>query len=69
MLDQSLQCLTMSRAATWHAGDTSTGILIGMQLPPETDGAFDEAKAQLADGFTFDELAGEARQVFNMFVS
>ena len=40
-----------------------------MQLPPETEPAFNKAKEQLRENYTFDELAGEARNVFNMFIS
>ncbi|KAK9812160.1 hypothetical protein WJX73_001112 [Symbiochloris irregularis] len=50
-------------------GNTSTGILIGMQVPPETSEAFAAAQAALGDDFVFSELHGDARQVFDMFIS
>lgn len=51
------------------AGNTSTGILIGMQIPPETQEAFSAAQSALGEDFIFSELHGDARQVFDMFIS
>ena len=51
------------------SGNTSTGILIGMQIAPESDDQFRAAEAALGEDYSFAELAGDARQVFDMFIS
>jgi hypothetical protein len=38
------------------------------QVPPEEDKVFRRAARELKDEFTFEELDGEARRVFNMFI-
>ena len=63
---QSAAQLTRQASA---AGETSTGMLLGLQLPPDTADAFAAAQHELKDAFVFEELAGEALQVFNMFIS
>ena len=40
-----------------------------MQVPPESAQLFQEAQAALGEDYTFAELAGDARQVFDMFIS
>ena len=52
-----------------RAGNRSTKLLIGMQVPPAEQEHFAAAQAQLADDYTFEELSGQARQVFAMFIS
>ena len=51
------------------SGNTSTSILIGMQVPPETEEAFKAAQRALGDEFDFTELDDNARQMFDMFIS
>ena len=43
--------------------------LVGMQVPPSDEAAFAEAQSTLRDEFQFDELSGDARDVFDMFIS
>ena len=50
-------------------GETSTAMLLGVQLPPETAEAFSAALHELKDSYVFEELSGDALQVFNMFIS
>jgi hypothetical protein len=52
-----------------RAGNRSTKLLIGMQVPPREEAAFAAAQAELALEYTFEELSGEALQVFAMFIS
>lgn len=42
--------------------------MLGLQVPPEQDKAFRKATKVLQDEFTFEELSGEERRVFNMFI-
>lgn len=44
-------------------------MLLGVQLPPDTAEAFTAALGELTDSYVFDELDGDALQVFNMFIS
>ena len=44
-------------------------MLLGLQLPPDTADAFAAALRELKDAYVFEELAGDALQVFNMFIS
>jgi hypothetical protein len=43
-------------------------VLAALQVPPEDARDFRRAQRQLADEFTFEELSGEARRVFDMFI-
>lgn len=51
------------------SGNTSTSILIGIQVPPETEADFEAAQEKLGSGFDFSELEDNARQMFDMFIS
>lgn len=51
------------------SGNTSTSILVGIQVPPETEKAFKAAQNALGDEFDFTELDDKARQMFDMFIS
>jgi len=51
------------------SGNRSTSILIGIQVPPETEESFAAAQRELGDEFIFSELAENARQMFDMFIS
>ena len=57
------------RCGLLRAGNRSTKLLIGMQVPPAEHERFAAAQAQLAEDYTFEELSGEARRVFAMFIS
>ena len=39
-----------------------------LQVPPDQDKAFRKSTRELRDEFTFEELDGDARRVFNMFI-
>ena len=51
------------------SGNRSSVILIGIQVPPDTEASFLAAQQALGDEFTFSELAEEARNLFDMFIS
>ncbi len=51
------------------AGNRSTKLLIGIQVPPHQEESFAAAQEQLSADYTFEELSGKARQVFMMFIS
>lgn len=42
--------------------------MLGMQVPPEQDRAFRKVQRALQDEFTFEELDGAERRVFDMFI-
>ncbi len=44
-------------------------LLVGVQVPPASEAAFAAAQAALASEYTFAELSGESRRVFDMFLS
>eukprot|EP00891_Asterochloris_glomerata_P009871 jgi/Astpho2/9871/Aster-08331 len=50
-------------------GNRSSQGLLGLQIPPRGMAALQRVTEGLAPDFSFTELAGEARQVFNMFIS
>lgn len=52
-----------------HAGNRSTKLLIGIQVPLAQKESFAAAQEQLSPEYTFEELSGKARQVFMMFIS
>ena len=51
------------------SGNRASGILLGIQLPPAERTEFAEATAALGSEFSFTELSGTARDVFEMFIS
>lgn len=52
-----------------NTGNRESYVMLGMQVPPEQDRAFRKVQRSLQDEFTFEELDGEERRVFNMFIS
>ncbi|KAK9824814.1 hypothetical protein WJX81_000970 [Elliptochloris bilobata] len=52
-----------------RTGNRSTVLLVGIQVPPASNVAFAAAQAALAGDYTFSELSGESRRVFDMFLS
>lgn len=51
------------------AGNRSTKLLIGFQVPPYEEDKFAAAQKELAEDYIFEELGGKARKVFDMFIS
>lgn len=51
-----------------NTGNRESYVMLGMQVPPEQDRAFRKVQRALQDEFTFEELGGEERRVFNMFI-
>ena len=51
------------------SGNRSTSILVGIQVPPDTEAAFIAAQEKLGSDFDFSELEDNARQMFDMFIS
>eukprot|EP00882_Tetradesmus_deserticola_P010527 GHRQ01011120.1.p2 GENE.GHRQ01011120.1~~GHRQ01011120.1.p2 ORF type:complete len:121 (+),score=37.26 GHRQ01011120.1:73-435(+) len=49
-------------------GNRQSYVMLGLQVPPEQGKAWRKATKSLQDEFTFEELAGEERRVFNMFI-
>lgn len=49
-------------------GNRESSVLLGLQVPAADEPLFLTALQQLADNFTFDELGGEARRIFDMFI-
>jgi threonine dehydratase len=52
-----------------NTGNRESYVMLGMQVPPEQDRAFKKVQKALQDEFSFEELDGEERRVFNMFIS
>ena len=50
------------------AGTRSSGVLLGVQVPPEDGPEFEAAVVGLSADFTFNEMSGKARHVFDMFI-
>lgn len=50
------------------SGNRSSQVLLGLQLPPSERAAFAEATAALGDEFSFGELSGAAKGIFEMFI-
>lgn len=61
-----MPCMTFTSGP---AGNRSSQGLLGLQIPPRGMAALQRVTEGLAPDFSFTELAGEARQVFNMFIS
>lgn len=51
-----------------NTGNRESYVMLGMQVPPEQDRAFRKVQRALQDEFSFEELGGEERRVFNMFI-
>ena len=51
------------------SGNRSTSILLGIQVPPETEHDFAAAQELLGEEFSFSELSNDAKKVFDMFIS
>jgi threonine dehydratase len=49
-------------------GNRESYVMLGLQVPPEQDKAWRKVTKVLQDEFTFEELGGEERRVFNMFI-
>ena len=43
-------------------------MLLGLQLPPSERAAFTKATAALGEEFSFSELSGAAKGIFEMFI-
>ena len=50
------------------AGNRTSQALLGLQLVPGQQTAFDEVTQELEAEFTFTTLPDDARRVFNMFI-
>jgi threonine dehydratase len=51
-----------------NTGNRESNVLLGLQIPPWQETAFAQSTEKLSDEFTFTELGGEARKVFDMFI-
>jgi threonine dehydratase len=51
-----------------RTGNRSSGVLLGVQVPPDETSAFSEALAGLEGEYVFTEVSGRAREVFKMFL-
>jgi threonine dehydratase len=51
-----------------NTGNQQSYVMLGLQVAPDTDKAFKKVLKSLQDEFTFEELGGEERKVFNMFI-
>lgn len=51
-----------------NTGNRESYVMLGLQVAPEQSKAFKKATKVLQDEFTFEELSGEERRVFNMFI-
>jgi threonine dehydratase len=52
-----------------NTGNRESYVMLGMQVPPEQDKTFRKVQRALQDEFSFEELDGEERRVFNMFIA
>ena len=53
-----------------NTGNRESSVLLGVQVPPDQDGAFKKMRrALLRDEFAFAELAPDERRVFDMFIT
>lgn len=50
-------------------GNSESYVLLGVQVPPSMELQFADTVAQLRPEFNFNELAGQTRAVFDMFIS
>lgn len=51
------------------AGRQSSGVLLGLQVPPEDSALLQTCIAELGAQYTFTELGKEGKEVFDMFIS
>ncbi|KIZ01900.1 threonine dehydratase [Monoraphidium neglectum] len=51
-----------------QTGNSTSYVLLGIQVPPEAASDFKRAQRKLREEFTFEEIEGQAREVFNMFI-
>ena len=51
------------------SGNRQTPLLIGIQVPPATAEAFEQAQKTLGDDFSFTPLSESARGIFDKFIS
>ncbi|KAI8464153.1 MAG: threonine dehydratase I [Monoraphidium minutum] len=51
-----------------QTGNSTSYVLLGIQVPPEAASDFRRAQRKLREEFTFEEIEGRARDVFNMFI-
>ena len=51
-----------------RAGNQSSGVMLGLQVPAAADADLAAVIADLAPDFTFTEMGGRAREVFKMFI-
>lgn len=51
-----------------QTGNSTSYVLLGIQVPPEAEAEFKRAQRKLRQEFTFEEVEGRAREVFNMFI-
>ncbi|KAK9829226.1 hypothetical protein WJX72_004603 [[Myrmecia] bisecta] len=51
-----------------ETGNRTSTVLVGLQVAPAEQAGFGAAQAELAGDFTFTELSGTAREVFNRFI-
>lgn len=51
-----------------NTGNRESQVLMGLQVPQWQEASFQEAAEKLGDEFSFQELDGEARKVFDMFI-
>lgn len=51
-----------------QTGNSTSYVLLGIQVPPDAEADFRRAQRQLRQEFTFEEISGQAREVFNMFI-
>lgn len=51
-----------------QTGNSTSYVLLGIQVPPEAERDFKRSQRKLREDFTFEEIDGQAREVFNMFI-
>jgi threonine dehydratase len=51
-----------------QTGNSTSYVLIGVQVPPDGEAELRRAQRQLRREFTFEEITGETRDVMNMFI-
>lgn len=51
-----------------QTGNSTSYVLLGIQVPPDGEARFKSAQRALRRDFTFEELDGEAKSVFSMFL-
>ena len=51
-----------------QTGNTTSYVLLGIQVPPDSEADFKKAQRALRRDFSFEELDDEAKSVFAMFL-